>query len=254
MHHPRMALGSAARLPLTERLPDRAGAFQLHVHRDLHVWTWASAVAISADLRRDLLERPRSRLVVAGDPLARPVYEALARAPVDWTRVDVGLTDERWLRPDDPDSMAAQVRAALLRDHAAAARLETLTQPGRSLEEAVAVANAHAQQAANVVVLTLSEGNRLAGLFTGSADYARALESRQAYVALDATLDADAAPWPRRITATPAGLARAASRILLIRGDGQRAALGRAFEEGSTSALARLQAEATSPLQVHWCP
>ena len=61
------------------------------------------------------------------------VFRALAKAPLDWARVDITLVDERWLRPDDPDSNAHLVREHLLRGHAAAARFETLTRAGRNI-------------------------------------------------------------------------------------------------------------------------
>lgn len=248
-----MAFGFLGGVPLTEHVPDPSGAIALHVHRDPHVWTWAAAVAIAAELRRDLLARSRSRLLVSGDAMALPVYQALSRAPLDWQRVDVGLTDERWLRPDDPDSRAAAVRRSLLCDHAAAARFETLTLVGRRIEDAVATANAHAQQPAQVVVLALGDDGGVAGLSPRSAGYGRALAAQQAYVAVDASLDADEAPWARRITLTPAGLARVRSRILLLRGPRQRELLEAAAAGRGEGALHALQ-QAAGPLQAHWCP
>lgn len=252
-----MLMGIPGRLPLTEHVADPTGAVRLHVHRDAHVWTWAAAVAIAADLRRDLQLRERSRLLVSADAVAVPVYEALARAPLDWERVDVGLTDERWLRPDDPDSHAMAIRRALRRDHAARARFETLTEAGRRIEDAVATANAHAQQPAQVAVLTLGDDGRIAGLFPQSMDYARAVASRQAYVAMDASMRPDEAPWARRISLTPAGLARVQSRLLLLRGDAQRRLLDAAMQpegEAAADAPLRLLQQAGSPLQVHWTP
>jgi 6-phosphogluconolactonase len=248
-----MAFGFLGGMPLTEHVPDPSGAVMLHVHRDPHVWTWAAAVAIAADLRRDLQLRARTRLLVSGVPLAMPVYEALARAPLDWARVDIGLTDERWLRPDDPDSNAAAVRRGLVRDHASSARFETLTLAGRRIEDAVATANAHAQQPAQVAVLALGDDGHIAGLFPQSIDYARAMASQQAYVALDAFIGADEAPWARRITLTPAGLARVQSRVLLLRGARQRELLEAVMAGTDTGPLAAVQ-HAAGALQAHWCP
>ncbi len=251
-----MAFGMLGRVPLTEHVPDPSGALRLHVHRDPHVWTWAAAVAIAADLRRGLELQPRTRLLVSGDALAAPVYQALARAPLDWARVDIGLTDERWLRPDDPDSCAATVRRHLLREHAARARFETLTAAGRRIEDALASANAHAQQPAEVAVLALGADGHVAGLFPQSLDYPRAVASRQAYAVLDASMAPDEAPWARRITLTPDGLARVRSRVLLMRGDAQRRLLEDATASRPGAAPTPLQSlRATgNALQAHWCP
>lgn len=250
-----MVTGPLAGRPITQHLADPAGVSALHVHRDLHVWTWASAVAIAGELRRDLQASPRTRLIVDGSGTAVPVLQALARAPLDWSRVDVGLTDERWLHPDDPDSKAALVRRHLLRDHAAPARFETLTSAGRRIEDALAMANAHAQQAPNVAVVTLGDDGHLAGLFADAPDYARVVTSRQAYASFDAPTSASATPWSRRLTATPWGLARARLVVLLLHGPTQRALFeaAAAGESEGASPLVALH-HAGAAIQAHWHP
>lgn len=250
-----MGLGALAGKPLTEHVPDAAGAFQLHAHRDLHVWTWAAAVAISGELRRDLQRSARVRLLTCGESLAAPVYRALARAPLDWARVDVGLTDELWLQPDDPDSHAAMLHRTLLRERAADAKFEVLTTIGRRLEDAVACANAHAEQAPSVAVLALADDGHVAGIFGDAPDFQRAVESRQAYMNFDAALSADSGDWPRRITVTPAGLARAGYRILLMHGAAQRHIFERemASDVSSHSPLGALR-HAGVVLHAHWYP
>jgi len=227
----------------------------LQAHESQDVWIWAVAVAMAADLRHELLVRPRARLTVAGDPLCAPVYRAQAKAPVDWARVDVSLTDEGWLLPDDPDSRAHLVRSTLLQQHAGAARLEPLTHPGRRIEDAVAIANAHAQQASCLLVLTMDDSGRVASLFPGSRELGRALDSQQAYVAIDASGHPGVEDSPRRITLTPQGGSRTPHRLLVLRGVAQRDA----FEQAMASDDARrwplrafLQDTGASPLQVHW--
>lgn len=228
----------------------------MHLHRDEHVWTWAAAVAIAGELRRDLQARPRSRLLISASAAIVPVFRALSRAPLEWERVDIGLVDERWLQPDDPDSHAAALRRDLLVDHAAAARLEPLTLAGRRLEDAVAIANAHARQTPNVVVLTMGDDGHVAALFADSPDYPRALASKQDYISLDASFSPGAGPWTRRITATPLGLSRGASRLLLLRGQAQLQHYNAAAAsvDPATSPLAAVRLAGGAPLQVHWCP
>ncbi|AXK71754.1 6-phosphogluconolactonase [Lysobacter sp. TY2-98] len=252
----RMVFGAPAGPPLTERLPDPAGGAPLHVHRDAHVWTWAAAVAIAGELRRDLELHARCRLLVSPSDTIAPVFRALSRAPLEWERVDVGLIDERWLQPDDPDSHAAALRRHLLVDHAAVARLEPLTLAGRRLEDAVAIANAHARQLPNVLVLTMGNDGHVAALFPDSPDYPRALASKQDYISLDASFSPDAGPWTRRITATPLGLSRGLSRILLLRGEVQlrHYEVAAAATDPATSPLAAVRLAGGEPLQVHWCP
>lgn len=236
-------------------LPEpEAGRYVLHLHRNADVWTWAAAVAIAAELRRDLDVQPRARLIVTADAVAAPVYRALSQAPLAWSRIDLALTDERWLRPDDPDSHAHRIRSQLVRGHAVEARFETLTLAGRRLEESVATANAHGRQPASAAVLAMGADGHLASMFPRMPELARALASREPYTAVDAVGCPSALAWPRRISITPSGLAHARCRLLLLRGREQREAFGHAIESANPTSWPVLAAlDGTAPLQVHWC-
>ncbi len=219
-------------------------------------WAWAGAVVLAAELRRALEQQPRARLLLSGGSTPAPVYRALARAPLDWGRIDVALVDERWLQPDDPDSNSHLVRTTLLLDKAAEARFETLTRPGRSIEQAVAAANLHANQVPDAVVLGMGDDGHTASLFPRLRGLEQLLASPHAYVAVDATGCPGAGPWPRRISLTPAGLAPARMRLLLMRGEHKRRVFERAMD-GSDPTELPIRLAFTTPgarLRVHWCP
>ncbi len=228
----------------------------LHVYDSATQWTWGAAIAISSALSRDLQQVERARLLLSGGKTPGPVYEALSKAPLAWDRVDVALVDERWLLPEDPDSNARLLRETLIQNKAAKARLETLTSAGRPFDEAVATANLHARQPAGVVVLGMGDDGHTASLFPGMEGLARALRTPAAYVGVDATGCPGAQQWHRRISLTPAGLAPAHTRILLIRGERKRALLDRLLDsDDATEYPARIAF--TTPgaaLHVHWCP
>ncbi|MBB1471863.1 6-phosphogluconolactonase [Luteimonas sp. MC1782] len=232
------------------------GRVQFQAFQDATQWAWAAAVSISAALKRDLEQLPRARLLLSGGHTSGPAYDALSRAPIEWDRVDVALVDERWLLPEDVDSNARLVRDTLLRNHAARARFEAITRAGRSIEEAVTTANMHARQAAGVVVLGMGEDGHTASLFPGMRGLDDALASTRAYVAVDARGCAGAGEWPRRISMTPAGLAPAHSRFLLIRGLHKRALLERVLDGDDQAEFPVRSAFLTpgAPLRILWCP
>ncbi|MGO4220499.1 6-phosphogluconolactonase [Lysobacter sp. TAF61] len=228
----------------------------LHVHANEDVWTWAAAVSIAADLRRDLTSHPRARLLLSGGATPVAVYRALSKAPLDWDRVNVGLVDERWLHPQDLDSNAHAVRTHLLQHQAAAAHFEPMTRPGRTIEEAVAGANAYARFQACVAVLGMGEDGHVASLFPGMADAERILASRHDYAAVDASGCAGARRWTRRISLTPRGLARVPTRVLLIKGARKRDVFTQALADGNRNrwpVLTALDSIHGIGLQVHWC-
>ena len=236
--------------------PMRRLGVQLHVYRDEEHWAGASAASIATVLRRDLEQRERVRLLVSGGSTPAPVYQLLSKAPLDWHRVDIALVDERWLQPDDPDSNARLVRETLLQNRAAEARFETLTRPGRGIEEAVNAANMHAKQTPTLVLLGMGEDGHTASLFPHMRDLSGALASPSAYVAVDASGCAGAGRWLRRISLTPSGLSAAQARMLLIRGDAKRKLFERALDGDDARELPVRIAFTTAgaPLDVHWCP
>jgi 6-phosphogluconolactonase len=236
--------------------PPGATGVRFHAHPNDDQWAWTIAVTVTAALRRTLDVQPRARLLVSGGKTPAPVFRALAHAPLEWRRVDIALVDERWLHPGDPDSNAHLVREHLLRDHAAAARFETLTRPGRTIEAAVAAANLHARHPPAIVLLGMGDDGHTASLFPRMRGLEDALASPNAYVAVDATGCPGAGPWPRRISLTPAGLAPAPARLLLLRGHGKREVFERALE-GDDPREMPVRVAFTTPgaaLQVHWCP
>ncbi|WP_312519383.1 6-phosphogluconolactonase, partial [Stutzerimonas nitrititolerans] len=65
----------------------------------------------------------RASLVVSGGRSPIAFFEALSRLPLDWSRVQVSLADERWVAPDEAGSNEGLVRRHLLQNEAASARL-----------------------------------------------------------------------------------------------------------------------------------
>lgn len=231
---------------------------RVHVNafEDAEAWTEGAANAIAHALGEVLRVRERARLLLSGGSTPGPVYAALSEAGLDWQRVDVGLVDERWLQPDDPDSNAYLVRRTLLRNRASDAPFRGLTRDGQGIDEAVRAANLHAHQAADVVVLGMGDDGHTASLFPHMRGLVDALASPQAYVAVDAAGCAGAGRFARRISLTPAGLAPSHARFLLIRGESKRALLARAQAGTDLRELPVRLAWATpgAALQAYWAP
>jgi 6-phosphogluconolactonase len=233
-----------------------APAIDFQAHADPSVWCATAAGAIAFALRAALEGTSRARLLASGGTTPAPVYAALSELPLDWSQVDVGLVDERWLPPNDPDSNARVAYASLLANEAARAAFEPLVRLGDTFESAVANANAVPRRRVDVAVLGMGEDGHTASLFPGADDLEDSLATDADYVGFHAAGCPGAGAWPRRISASPALLARARTRILLLRGHAKRRVFERALAGSDPRELPvrLLFAPTASPLQVHWCP
>lgn len=80
------------------------------------------ADVVAGQLREAIAMQGRATLCVAGGTTPAPMFDALAQAALDWGKVTVLPTDERWVNISDARSNAALVKKHLLVGPAAAAR------------------------------------------------------------------------------------------------------------------------------------
>lgn len=81
----------------------------------------ALAGELAAALREAISARGRGWLAVSGGRTPKLVFERLRQSELDWSRVTLTLTDERWVPAGHPDSNERLVRDHLLQGAAKAA-------------------------------------------------------------------------------------------------------------------------------------
>ena len=202
---------------------------------------------IAGDLTVALHNADRVMLAVPGGTTPGPIFDDLCAADLDWSRVDVILTDERWVPEDHPRSNTRLVRERLLVNRAAAARMVPLyggtAEPEESLERLAAAVEPDLPIA--VAVMGMGADMHTASLFPDSPDIAAALAS-------DAPILLPVRPESQpeaRITLSARILNGAISKHIVFKGQDKMDALQKARHLPYTQApIAAVLSGAT----VHW--
>ncbi|HPD92325.1 MAG: 6-phosphogluconolactonase [Rhodobacter sp.] len=216
---------------------------------DTDMMALSLARRLAGELRAALTRRPRALFAVPGGTSPGPVFDLLAAADLDWDRVDIVPTDERWLPESHARSNAGMIRARLLRDKAVPARLLPLWHEALSPAEGAEQAAAMLDRLLPVDVALLGMGADMhtASLFPGATGLDEALAADAPAVV---PILAPGAPEPR-VSLSARVLKDAYGLHLLIIGAEKRAALERARALAPTEApVAAVLARAV----VHWAP
>lgn len=137
------------------------------------------AQVIAGDLTAALQHQDRAVLAVPGGTTPGPVFDDLCAADLDWSRVDVILTDERWVPGDHPRSNTKLLKERLFVNRAAAATLLPLWADAPEPEQALdgLIANIEPRLPISVAILGMGADMHTASLFPDSAELGAALAS-----------------------------------------------------------------------------
>lgn len=220
--------------------------FKAYPDRELMMMDLADRIA--SELRGALDHEDRVSLAVPGGTTPGPIFDTLSAVHLDWARVDVMLTDERWVPEGSERSNTRLLRERLLVDHAAAANLVPFyggtEEPEGSIDEVIG--NVEQALPLSVVLLGMGTDMHTASLFPGADRLTEAL--RKSAPAL-LPMRAPGAP-EARITLSARVLNGAMSKHLVITGAEKRAALEKAaktrdHEEAPVASVLR-------DMVVHW--
>ncbi|AHD00910.1 6-phosphogluconolactonase [Leisingera methylohalidivorans] len=204
---------------------------------------------IAGDLKTHLLTHDAASFAVPGGTSPGLIFDALCAADIEWGRVQVMATDERWVPADSARSNARMIRARLLQNRAAAAHLLPFHVPEGQPEEVLAELEAQVvpQLPLSVLLLGMGEDMHTASLFPGT-------DGIEAALAADApaliVMRPDSQP-EARISLTARVLDSAIAKHLVIFGDAKRRALEQAMTlPPETAPVQAVMSEVT----VHWAP
>ncbi|KIC27368.1 6-phosphogluconolactonase [Leisingera sp. ANG-M6] len=204
---------------------------------------------IAGDLKTHLLHHDAASFAVAGGTSPGLIFDDLCAADIEWDRVHVLATDERWVPQEHARSNAAMIRKRLLQNRASAAQFLPFHVPEREPEEVLAELESRVvpELPLSVLLLGMGEDMHTASLFPGAAGIEEVLAADAPPLAV---MRPDSQP-EARISLTARVLDGAIAKHLVIFGDAKRKALEKAMtlppEEAPIQAV-------LSETSVHWAP
>lgn len=184
---------------------------------------------LAGELASHLMTEGAASLAVPGGTTPGPIFDVLSAADLDWSKVRVMLSDERWVPESSGRSNTALIRQRLLTGRAAAAEYIPLYAEAPEPEDALDTLSARVAPALPLSVLLLGMGADMhtASLFPGAEGLEAALlPSAPPVLPIRTPAQPEA-----RITLTAPVLRGALSTHIVITGAEKRAALDLALAE-----------------------
>ena len=212
----------------------------------------AAAKRVAELLANRLDNQAEASLIVSGGTPPQQCFAALSETPLDWKRVQVLLSDERWVPADHEDSNEKLVRDSLLADKAASAMLVPVYADGMSPEERCE----ELQDPLPVLpfacsLIGMGADGHFASLFPDSEQLALGLdvESGLLYIPV-----ATAASSHRRVSMTLAAISRSDEIALLFFGQEKLDVYKEALRAANGYPVSRLLRQKRAPVCVFWAP
>jgi len=185
---------------------------------------------IVAELTGVLKAQKQASLFLCGGTTPAPVYDSLSSISLDWSNINIGLVDERWVDEHDPGSNAALVRKHMLTGHAKFAPftpMKTSAQTALDGQSETEAAYSKLIDINSLAVLGMGPDGHIGAWFPKADVLDQALDPKNTnhVQAITARPSSVTGLYLERITLTLSALSKCKSILLLITGENKRAVI-----------------------------
>ena len=231
---------------------------ELHSYDDEARLAANLADLIAKRLSQGIAMTGAASLVCSGGTTPGPVYRELSGHDLDWDRVWVTGSDERWLPPEDPGSIDHLLHDTLLQGAAAAARFVPLKTEEAYPQDAEAHVHAHLRDMPrpfDVTLLGMGADGHTASLFPHAEGLAKALDVSEPALAR-AIQAPTSVTSPARMSLTLRALLDSRLIVLLFRGHDKLEVFETAklAEDALAVPVSAVLRQGQVPVEVFWAP
>ncbi|SFS30178.1 6-phosphogluconolactonase [Brevundimonas viscosa] len=230
---------------------------EVRAFSDAAVWAEACADRLADALSAAIAADGAAFLAGAGGSTPGPVYQRLAAAPLDWSRVTATLVDERYVPEASDKSNARLLKQSLLTGPAASARFVPLYSEQITVDRAGLLA-AHALRAVgrplDAVLLGMGEDGHICSMFPDNPALKQLLAPNNPPLVLAVHKSrSTSAPQEDRLSMNLPWLAQARRVVLALTGAKKREVFEREVGgDPSVSPIAALVAARAGDIEVLW--
>lgn len=203
---------------------------------------------VSAQVERD----NEATFVVSGGTTPARCFDYLSTYSLAWDKVQVALSDERWVPSDHEDSNERLVREMLLKAEAGAASMLSIYQDDLSVDERCDSLQSQLPESGLACSMVgMGADGHFASLFPDADSLEAGLntDNKRFYIPVRTA----ASPHPR-ISMTLGALLQSTEILLLIFGADKLGVYEKAKAGDSTYPIAALLQQQTVPVNVYWAP
>ncbi len=215
----------------------------------------AIALRVASAVAQGITRHGRASLIFSGGTTPEMFLPHLATQPLQWEKVNVLLSDERWVDEDSPHSNAAMLRRIFLtHPGAAAARFIPLKNTATTAADGLALTRQNLpplDQPYDLVLLGMGEDGHIASLFPGDPHLESALAAANSARVVAVPAPTTAQPSVERVSLTLAELKRSLQMVLVLKGPAKLAALQQAWRVANPLLM---PVYALGAIDVMWCP
>ena len=208
------------------------------------------ASTVEVELNNAIKNRGLATFVIPGGTTPKPFFNIIRDSDIEWEKITIFPTDERWVSMENSRSNARLMQRELLTGRASKANFVTLYKKNKTLDQGASLLAENISNYLPIDVLVLGMGVDMhtASVFPGSPGLALAQSMNAAEVVPVTPLDNSLEP---RVTLSARVLEKAVNTHVLIIGLEKKNAVEEAEKREPASApISQFLPNAT----VHWCP
>ena len=208
------------------------------------------ASTVEVELNNAIKNRGLATFVIPGGTTPKPFFNIIRDSDIEWEKITIFPTDERWVSMENSRSNARLIQRELLTGRASKANFVTLYKKNKTLDRGASLLAENISNYLPIDVLVLGMGVDMhtASLFPGSPGLALAQSMNAAEVVPVTPLDNSLEP---RVTLSARVLEKAVNTHVLIIGLEKKNAVKEAEKREPASApISQFLPNAT----VHWSP